>query len=103
MRKLADKINRVGVIGNSEKISCAGAVNQAARLISAAGRRVYSDAITAQLAGLKGVVCPDAATLTRVCLLRAGFHDADLQAAGPLLQAAGSNSAFEKQMNPPTQ
>jgi hypothetical protein len=46
---------------------------------------------------------PDAAALTRVCLLRAGFHDADLQAAGPLLQAAGSNSAFEKQMNPPSQ
>ena len=65
MRKLADKIKRVGVIGNSEKISCAGAVNQAARLISAAGRRLYSDAVTAQLAGLKGVVCPDAATLTR--------------------------------------
>jgi hypothetical protein len=51
----------------------------------------------------QGVAPPDAATLTRVCLLRAGFHDTDLQAAGPLLQAAGSNSAFEKQMNPPAQ
>ena len=65
MKKLADKIKRVGVIGNSEKVSCADAVQQAARLVAAAGRKLYSDAATARLASLKAVVCPDAAALAR--------------------------------------
>jgi hypothetical protein len=34
-------------------------------------------------------------------LLRAGFHDADLQAAGPLLAAANGNGGLEKQLAPP--
>lgn len=42
---------------------------------------------------------PDAAALSRNYLLRAGYQDADLQAAAPLLQAANANTAFEKQMN----
>src|SRR5207247_5906482 len=62
---LADKIKRIGVIGNSEKVSCAAAVSKAARLIATAGRKLYSDPVTAQLAGLRAVVCPDAAALTR--------------------------------------
>lgn len=53
------------MIGNSDKVSCAGAVSRAAQLITAAGRKLYSDPVTAQLAKLKAVVCPDAATLTR--------------------------------------
>ncbi len=65
MKTLADRIKRVGVIGNSEKVSCAEAVKRAARLVSAAGRTLYSDAATARLAKLKGVVCPEAATLAR--------------------------------------
>lgn len=65
MKELADKIKRVGLIGNSQKASGGGAVRRAARLIAAAGRQVYSDAATARLGGLKGVVCADAATLTR--------------------------------------
>ena len=65
MKKLADKIKRVGLIGNSEKVSCAGAVSRAARLLAAAGRKVYSDAITAQLARIKALVCTDAAALAR--------------------------------------
>jgi NAD+ kinase len=65
LKKLADKIKRVGVIGNSEKVSCAGVVNRAAKLIRAAGRKLCSDAITAKLASLDAVVCPDAATLSR--------------------------------------
>jgi NAD+ kinase len=65
LKKLADKIKRVGVIGNSEKASCAGVVKQAARLITDARRKLYSDAATAQWAGLNVVVCPDAATLAR--------------------------------------
>ncbi len=62
---MADKIKRIGVIGNSEKPSCAGEVRKSARLITAARRKLYSDPVTAQLAGLKAVVCPDAAALAR--------------------------------------
>ncbi len=65
MKKLADKIKRVGLIGNSEKISCAGAVSRAARLIAAAGRKLYSDPITAELAQFKATVVADTATLAR--------------------------------------
>lgn len=65
MKSLADKIKRVGVIGNSEKVSCASAVKQAAWLITAAGRKLYSDATTSRLAGIQATVCPDAKTLTR--------------------------------------
>jgi hypothetical protein len=34
-------------------------------------------------------------------LVRAGYHDADLQAAQPLLQRANCNSGFEQQMTTP--
>ncbi|HWX19371.1 MAG TPA: NAD(+)/NADH kinase [Candidatus Binatia bacterium] len=62
---MADKIRRVGVLGNTEKPSCATVVKQAARLLAAAGRKVYSEPATAETAGIKTVVCSDAATLTR--------------------------------------
>jgi NAD+ kinase len=65
LKKLADKIKRVGLIGNAGKGSCADAVKKAARLVQAAGRKVFSDAATAQLARLNANVCPDAASLTR--------------------------------------
>ena len=65
MKTLSNKIKRVGVIGNSDKASCAGAVSKAARLIAASGRRLYSDPATTQLAALKAVVCSDAASLAR--------------------------------------
>jgi NAD+ kinase len=65
LRKLADNIQRVGVIGNSEKAAGFGAVSQAARLISGAGRKLYSDPVTARLAKLKATLCPDAALLAR--------------------------------------
>ncbi len=65
MKALADRIKRVGLIGNSQKVSGAAAVKQAARLIAAAGRKLYSDPATAHLARLKAVVCADAATLAR--------------------------------------
>jgi NAD+ kinase len=65
LKALADRIKRVGLIGNAEKASAATAVERAARLITAAGRRVYSDAASARLARLNAVVCADAATLAR--------------------------------------
>jgi len=63
LKKQADKIKRVGLIGNSEKAAGADSVRKAARLIQRAGRRVFCDATTARMAGLKERVCPDAATL----------------------------------------
>jgi len=65
LKKLADKIRRVGLIGNSEKVSCAQAVNNAARLIRAAGRRVRCDTDTARLCRLRTEAEPDAAALAR--------------------------------------
>jgi NAD+ kinase len=65
LKTLADKIKRVGLIGNSQKASGAAAVKRAARLIAAAGRQVYTDTATARFARLKAVVCADAATLSR--------------------------------------
>jgi NAD+ kinase len=65
LKNPGDKIKRVGVLGNSEKVSCADAVRRAARLINSAGRILYSEATTARLGRLKGEVCPDAATLAR--------------------------------------
>lgn len=41
---------------------------------------------------------PDPQALARVYLLRTGFHDDDLAAAAPLVQAARANAGFEKQM-----
>lgn len=55
----------MGLIGNPEKVSCAGLVKQAARLIAGAGRKLYSEAQTAQGTELEAVVCPDTATLAR--------------------------------------
>jgi NAD+ kinase len=65
LKKLAQAIKRVGLIGNSEKASSRGVVTKAAGLIARAGRLVYSDAATAQLAGLKSGVYPDVEALTR--------------------------------------
>jgi len=65
LRKSAETIQRVGVIGNAEKPAGFRAVSQAARLISAAGRDLYSDPVTARLATLKATLCPDAARLAR--------------------------------------
>ena len=62
---MANRIKRVGLIGNPEKVSGAAAVSRAACLIAAAGRDVYCDPATARFARLKAVVCADAATLAR--------------------------------------
>ena len=65
MKKQADKIKRVGLIGNSDKAACADSVRKAARLIQRAGRKVLCDDGTARLAGLKNSACGNAAALAR--------------------------------------
>jgi NAD+ kinase len=65
LKNLADRIKRVGVIGNSSKPACAEAVRQAARLVGRAGRKLFSDPVTSGLAQLKATVCPNAAALSR--------------------------------------
>ena len=50
MKKQADKIKRVGLIGNSEKAACADIVRKAARLITRAGREAVLNPDTAVLA-----------------------------------------------------
>ncbi len=58
-------IKRVGFIGNPEKVACAAIVKQAARLVSAAGRKVYADAITSEWTGLEPVTWPNAQAMAR--------------------------------------
>jgi NAD+ kinase len=65
LKKLADKIKHVGLIGNLDKAGCADSVRRASRLIQRAGRRIICEEQTARLAGLKAVTAPDAATLAR--------------------------------------
>jgi NAD+ kinase len=65
LKKLADKIKRVGLIGNLDKAGCAEIVRQASRLIQRAGRRIICEAQTARFAKLRAVTAPDAATLAR--------------------------------------
>jgi NAD+ kinase len=65
LKNPADKIKRVGLVGNSSKNSCTAALTKAARLVRAAGRRVFCDGTTAANTGIKATVCPDAASLAR--------------------------------------
>jgi NAD+ kinase len=63
LKRPAEKIRKVGLIGNSEKVESIGVVREAAKLAARAGRDVYSDADTARLAGLNVTICRDAASL----------------------------------------
>lgn len=65
LKNVADKIARVGVIGNSGKSAFPAAVRKAAELIRNSGRKVYSDETTAKLAKINAVQCSDAACLAR--------------------------------------
>jgi len=51
------------LIGNPGKAACARTVERAARLLQGAGREIFCDPATAQLARLRAAVCPDAAAL----------------------------------------
>jgi NAD+ kinase len=65
LKKQADKIKRVGLVGNSGKPACVDSVRKAALLVQRAGRKVLCHADTARLAGLKHPTCADAAALAR--------------------------------------
>ena len=65
MKKLAEKIKRIGLIANTDKPSCRSLVRQASVLIQSSHRSVLADAATATLAGLKIATQPDAASLAR--------------------------------------
>jgi NAD+ kinase len=63
LKKLAEKIRRIGVVGNSTKASCTAAVTKAARLIRNAGREVFCDCSTVASTGIKAKVSADTARL----------------------------------------
>lgn len=63
MKKSAEKIKRVGVIGNVEKTAGAGVVKQAARLIKSAGRKLFTDPVTAQWAKITGTIYANASSI----------------------------------------
>ena len=65
MKKRADQIKRIGLLGNSEKAACAGIVREAVRYIRQAGLECFGDVETTWMAGLKGAPYADAATLAR--------------------------------------
>jgi NAD+ kinase len=65
LRNPADKIKRVGLIGHSAMVAGSKTVGQAARLIRAARRHVFTDAATAAPANIKTGIFPDPASLAR--------------------------------------
>ena len=91
MKKLSDKIKRVGLVANPDKVNCRPAVQKAAALITEAGRLVLSDKPTADLAGLKAAGSPDTRQLTRQAdlILVFGGDGTMLRVAR---EAAGSNT-----------
>ena len=50
---MGDRIRSVGLLANSGKVSSRALVQNAARLIQRSGRKIFCDATTGQLAGLK--------------------------------------------------
>jgi NAD+ kinase len=63
LKKTADQIRRVGLIGNVDKAACTDVVRQAARLVRAAGRDVFTEEVTASLTELKAEVYENPAVL----------------------------------------
>jgi NAD+ kinase len=65
LKKSLKKVTRVGLIANSEKPASRALAQKAARLIANAGREVFSDAITHEIARLDLPSHPDVASLAR--------------------------------------
>jgi NAD+ kinase len=65
LKKLPRKIERVGIVANSGKVSARALVQKAAHLIERSGRVALCDTGTARLAQLTIQTAPDVASLTR--------------------------------------
>ena len=91
MKKTADHFRRIGLVGNTEKPACAASVRAAAKLITAAGRKLFCHEDTAKLAKLKCDTFASTAELARHTdlLLVFGGDGTMLHAAR---QVAGSNT-----------
>jgi NAD+ kinase len=91
LKKSAEKIKRVGLIGNAEKTAGARVVKQAARLIKYAGRNLFTDPVTARWANITGTICPNASSIARQVelLLVFGGDGTMLRLAGEI---AGSST-----------
>jgi len=91
LKKSADHFQRIGLVGNAEKPAAAASVRAAAQLLRRAGRKVFCDAITAQLAKIKCEILPDTASLARAVdlLIIFGGDGTMLHTAR---QIAGSNT-----------
>lgn len=63
MKRLAQKIETVGLLVNSDKTSSRALVRKAAALIRGSGRTLAADLPTARLAGIEAHTWPDAASL----------------------------------------
>ena len=66
MKKKADNIKSIGLVGNLEKADCAQCLRKAVRLIRRAGRKVYCDAASADIAGVTEGICADTVALARM-------------------------------------
>lgn len=65
MRKIAEKIKRVGLTANPDKLAARSLIRRVARDIERQGRAVLTDAGTARLADLNIAAVPDIASLAR--------------------------------------
>jgi NAD+ kinase len=65
LKRAAEHIKQVGLVGNAGKAACAGAVRRAARLIQATGRNIFCDEATARIARLDAAALPDFTALSR--------------------------------------
>lgn len=65
MKNTAEKIQRVGLIGNPDKATCGRSVERAAKLICATGRTLFTEPVTSRLAKIKATVCADPVALAR--------------------------------------
>jgi NAD+ kinase len=91
LKKLADKIRRVGLIANTAKAASPAILNRAARLVAASGHKVLTDTATARIGRLKCPALPDVARLAKDTdlLLVFGGDGTMLRAAR---EVAGSNT-----------
>jgi NAD+ kinase len=91
LKRHADQIKTVALVGNAAKPACAAAVRRAAQLIRAAKRQVICDTATAQLSGLKVCAFDDVRALAEAAdlMLVFGGDGTMLRAAR---ESAGTNT-----------